>query len=97
MRGDRNYFWALKAAGREIVEMRAITDSKVGKPGSPYSVSILKICSILKGAGRDLDPAQTFGVMREATSHLHVSEREAMRMWGRAMRTARPRFPAANE
>jgi len=94
---DRLYWWALAATGREIGEMSLLTDSKVGKPGSPYSIGILKICSILKGAGKGIDPGPTYLLMRYATARLYVPEKESMRMWARAMRTAVPRYPADND
>lgn len=91
---ERDYSWAITALGQELQAMEQIEDGKVGKPGSPYSISLLKIASIIKGAGAGYLPAGIcYHSMRQATQHLGVSEREAMRMFGRAMKNARPRFP----
>lgn len=91
---ERNYFWSLKALGKEIANMRNMPDHKIGRPASPYSIAILKCASILKGAGREIVPEQCFENIRSATEHLHVPEREARRMFKRAMKVASPRYPA---
>lgn len=93
---ERYYQWAIRAAGKELTALRSLQDSKIGKPGSPYSVALIKIASILKGAGKQINPEQAFTVICENTTHLHIKPREARRMWIRAMKNARPRFPQEN-
>jgi len=91
---DRDYSWAITALGNELNELEQIRDSKVGKPGSPYSIALIKIASIVKGAGAGYLPGGiVFHSLRQASCQLGVPEREAMRMWSRAMQKALPRFP----
>jgi len=67
---------------------------KIGKPGSPYSISVLKIASITKGAGAGyLDRFVVFDLICERSQHLHIPENEARRTFSRAMKNALPRFP----
>jgi len=93
-RNDRHYFWAIKAISSEILELRSQPIHKIGKPGSPYSISILKIASILRGAGKDLIPDQVFSSVTDATAHMFIKEREAKRIFDRALRIAKPRYPS---
>jgi len=93
-RNDRHYFWAIKSIGGEILDLKKMEPHKIGKPGSPYSISILKIASILRGAGKDLIPEQVFSSITDATKHLFIKEREARRIFERALRNAKPRYPA---
>jgi len=93
---ERYYFWSLHALGREIAHARCMPEHKIGKPGSPYSVFLIKCASILKGAGRQIDLVQAWANIQDATSHLHIPQNEQRRMWQRAMKNARPRFPQEN-
>jgi hypothetical protein len=94
----RNQNWALNACARELNTLAVMDDSKVGKPGSPYSVSLLKLASICKGAGRGyIPPGALLESIRVASSHLGVTEHESARMWQRAMKTAQPRFPSEGQ
>lgn len=90
--------WALAACARELNTLAVMDDSKVGKSGSPYSISVLKLASICKGAGCGyIQPGALLESIRVASSHLGVTEHESARMWQRAMKTAHPRFPTENE
>lgn len=90
---ERYYFWSLHALGREIAHARHMQHHNIGKPGSPYSVFLIKCASILKGAGQQIDPVLCWTNMQDATSHLQIPQKEQERMWSRARKNARPRFP----
>ena len=93
-RQDRLHRWAIDSVVAELRVLGQMEDHNIGKPGSPYSVSVLKIASICKGAGAGyLDRFVVYELIQERSAHLHVPEREAMRVFSRAMKNARPRFP----
>lgn len=94
MGNERDYSWAITALANELRVMEQITDRKIGKPGSPYAISMIRIASILNGAGKGyFHNGMVFHSIRLATCHLGVPERTAMRVFTRALKMAYPRFP----
>ena len=86
--------WSLTALAAELRELEVLPPHKVGVSGSPYSVSIFKIASIVNGAGRSYLPTGlVFQSIQQASCRLGIKEREALRVWRRALRNAKPRFP----
>ena len=92
---ERNKVWSFVAIGREMVTLKNQSgDEKPSKPGSPFSVSILKIASICKGAGyHHLNRFTVFERIIANSQQYHLSEREIWRVWNRAIKTAVPRYP----
>lgn len=85
--------WAIQAITSELRQLETMPDHKVGKPGSPYSICLIKIASIVKGAGAgNINMTGLLEMVQEKSKHLHVPERESMRMFNRAMKNAIPRF-----
>lgn len=87
--------WSYIAVARELIQIKNQTgNDNPSKPGSPLAVSIMKIASICKGAGREY-------IIRERvlqriianSQQYHLEPKEIERIWNRAIKTAVPRYP----
>ncbi len=94
---DQDHAWAAAAIEQELLQLETLPDKKINKPGSPFSISLLKIASITKGSGNGMTPDESLNKIKFAVrAHTWLQTREIDRQWKRAMDKATPRYRQDN-
>lgn len=83
--------WANTAINNELKILSSLPPEKVQKPGSQFSLSLLKIASIVKGEGSN--PDQMLAKIQQVCGSPSLPNREIERQWKRAWAKATPRQP----
>ena len=84
--------WATTAIDAELRKLTNLPEENINKPGSVFSVSLLKIASVVKGNG-GISHDKTIQAIIAACNGHGIAEKEIYRQWNRALKTARPRTP----
>lgn len=88
---DLDRQWAAAAIDAELKVLASLPDENINKPGSTFSVCLLKIASVLKGSGRShFSTVETVDRIKAACPD--IREKEVERQWRRAYDKAQPRL-----
>lgn len=90
---DLNNMWAERAIDNELSEIHMMAKvENINKTGSGFSLSLLKIASIVKGSEiTDLEALNS--IKRACAAYTWIPQKEIDRQWKRAYQKARPRYP----
>jgi hypothetical protein len=89
---DLDRLWSESALADEYTQLANLPAQKVQKPGSVFSVTLLKIASIIKGSGRHVSPDQALAKIISICGSPSLPNREIERQWKRAYAKANARF-----
>jgi hypothetical protein len=89
---DLDRLWSESAMADEYTQLANLPAQKVQKPGSVFSVTLLKIASIIKGSGRHVSPDQALAKIISICGSPSLPNREIERQWKRAYAKANARF-----
>lgn len=92
---DPGRAWAEAAINHELDNLSRIGDETIQKPGSQFSISLLKLASIIKGGGREYITADELirKIQQAVATRPDITEKEIRRQWKRAHAKAEPRLP----
>lgn len=98
---DKRREWAKTAIQNELKTLSGIHDENAHKPSSEYWKCLLRLGSVLKGAGKShFTPSQVLtAVLRETSPHMQFKgdrNKDITYLFGRAYNVAQPRFPLKN-
>lgn len=96
---EKSRQWAQKAIQSELKAISGIHGENPHKPSSEYWKCLVRLASVLKGAGKShFQPSQVLtAVLRETPSDMHFKgnrEKDIAYLFSRAYKLAHPRFPA---
>ena len=93
---DKKHLWVKAALEAELTALAHLPEENINKPGSQFSIHLLKIASICNGGGRGLISHSHALSQIEDTCQIYpwLQVKEIRRQWGRAIQKAVPRYPA---
>ena len=98
---DMDAIWSEKAIELEEAAIRSMPDTNLMKSDSPLFISMLKMCSVIKGSGKrtkSLDEIYFLivGIAREGVNNRlsGLGEKEIMRQLKNAYNISKPRYRA---
>lgn len=96
MKGNEN--WAVAAIEHELGVLGNLPEENPNKPGSQFSIALLKIASVAKGDGRTLyNSDKLLAAITATINGRHgLNENEIKRQWTRAWNKAKPRYRNSN-
>lgn len=91
---DLDRMWAESAIQAELQQLANLPDENINKPGSVFSICLLKIASAVKGSGADhFFQNEALDMIIKACAHeATIAEKEIRRQWKRAWKNAKPRY-----
>ena len=93
---DADRAWALAAIEKELSQLENMS-SKINKPGSQFSIALLKTASIIKGSGKSITAHEALNKIKFAVRmHTWLNVKEIERQWTRAQKVATPRYRKDN-
>lgn len=86
--------WSDAAIENELTVLGSLPDESINRPGSTFSVALLKLASVVKGTGADhISPITLLEEIKYACRvYPWMSGKEIDRQWKRAMKKAHPRY-----
>lgn len=93
---DLDRAWAEKAVEEELKQLRNLPEENINKPGSTFSISLLKLASVVKGGGRRYFTGDEL-LAQVVASCPQFKEKEIRRQWQRAYNKAEPRQRAPGQ
>lgn len=91
--------WTHGAISDEIVKLGNLPEENINKPGSEFYKCLVRIASIVRGAGRPfMEPARALALIEIAVEiYPSITKKEIYRQWRNAWKFAEPRVPAWSE
>lgn len=89
---DLDRMWAETAMQLELKKLGNLPDENINKPGSTFSICLLKLASIVKGSGSSHFFQNEVLQMIIKAAPSYIKEKEITRQWNRAYKVAKPRF-----
>lgn len=93
--------WFTNAVDSELQNLANIPDENPNRPGSQFSICLIKLASLVNGSEGILSPDEIENAIKAALPQPYearLSEKDLQRQWKRALQNAKPRQPkpAAN-
>lgn len=91
---DPDLAWSDRAIEGELAQLANLPEQNINKPGSVFSICLLKLASIVKGSGAKHYTADRVRLMIHAAcaGAPHIEPKEIDRQWRRALKTATARY-----
>lgn len=88
---DLDRMWSEAGIEKELKKLANLPEENINKPGSVFSICLLKIASIVKGSGADHFYSSEALEMIKKACPPDIKPKEIERQWKRAMKVAEPR------
>lgn len=87
--------WTESAIESELKQLANLPEQNINKPGSVFSICLLKLASIAKGSGARHVGTDSLRVSIHAACPDYIKPKEIDRQWQRALKVATPRYRKA--